>query len=819
MKKSFIFGITMVLTLLLVFAGCGQSTSSSDDDGDSGGSSGGQVSLQNDLAAIAAAFSDGRADEVTVTTPLYLYSGELVIPRGKTLRFDNVGIEGVTDNSKLIGAGTLIYPSGKTVDWRDKPGARLIVTEAFKNQYVGDSPDSGKPLVADENQIVYIKPFADFRAHAASPGSVPGFYSYYGILALESPGIITEADAKALGEHTKGLKVYIVGNVTSFSAKIDLTTTANANTVPVYTPAASASSGVLANYDNALDADGVTTLVVAGDVSNMNGKSVKADGFTVWGTLKGSADGFGKEVTEGKDTKLVAYTALLNGPIFEGPVQLAGPIVNEFGTAVTFSGDVTINGPSRFTEAKFDGNATFNGHVTFLKRVAGGVYFNGAIVEFTAGAEIGSELTFGDAPDGEDVTLKISGSAPVKFVGFDPSDTLFVKVSSAGGKAELSASPDKPLEFSSYEGNLIITGDAVVVGTASTEGETIDINGNVTFDGTVTFDAPIELSGTASLTVNGNATFNNGVNFGTISEEGGSHAAVYIKNPTFNGTEAVTGIADLKIGGSGPDNPGIIVNGYTDSNAGAGTASLKLSEESQLTTSGGKLKLLGAGSITGAVVTLNSGSGLELAKDAQLNFLIPGAEGGTPTVTFAGTGKNGGGFTVNSGELLLSNSLKGTTSSSGEAPKADVWVSNDLELTLEQGYLPIENAILNLNKGGAASKIIFATMSALRGGSQSALVLSSGGELITNKGKAAGGIIIGTQGASEGTVSLITGSTSTSGWGTLAGTNNPGDINGSISNVITKATLFTGGTEATVDNVTTYTVLLPGNLIEVFKAE
>jgi hypothetical protein len=800
MKKSFIFGITMVLTLLLVFAGCGQSTSSSDDtDTTPGVPDGPQVSVQNGLAVIAAAFSDGRASTVTVTSPLYLYDGELVIPYDKTLVLDGVEITGLSDNSKLIGAGILRYPSGKTVDWRTRPGAKLIVTEAFKNSYIrldGEVEDV-RPFVAYENQIVYIQTFDDLLAYAASHESVPGFYSYGGILALKTPGTITEAHAKALAENTRGLKVYIVGNV-SFSSDITLPNTGA--TVPPY-ETTTASRGILANYQPELDGTGKHTLVIAGDVS-VNGRSVKADGFSVWGTLRDTTDGLAKEVTK-DGTPLVAYTVDLYGPIFEDTVHLFGPTVNAFGPTATFGKAVTIEGPVVFREAKFNGAAVFNGHVTILKQGAKGVVFNDTVA-FNGGGAIDSKF---DVANG---SLSVAKDSRVKF-GFDLDEEFFSIV--VGGikdaaSVELSVAPDKELKYTDYKNTIIITGNANV-GTVAT------INGNVTFNDDVTFGTQVTIGGTATLTVNGTAEFKKNADLGG-TDSTGSSATVYIKNPIFNGSAGsnytYTNINNLMIGGSGPDKPAFIING-DDSTYGGGTATLVLDGGAQLTVSDGKLKLTGVGTISGAAITLNDGSGLALGSAATLNFGLPDDSGvpyGTPTVTFTSNNKNGGGFAVK-GEVEMSEGLKGK----GESP-AIVTVNGDLFMELKLGLLPIDNATLDISKSGD-HKIIFAgTISPTIQGS-AAITLTNTGTLITSKGKATNGMIIGTQGASAGTVSLITGSTSTSGWGTLSGTNYPGDASGSISNAITRETSFTKeGTIATVDKVTTYTTL-PGNLIEVFK--
>jgi hypothetical protein len=657
MKKSFIFGITMVLTLLLVFAGCSQSTSSSDDRDPVDTPPDGQVSLQNDLPAIAFAFSDPATKEVTVRSPLHLNDGELVIPRGKTLKFEDAFItgEGLTSNSKLIAGrdSKLVYSQGSKVDWTVRPKAKLIVTEAFQNTYirlVDTEEENGKPITAKAEQIVYIYPFADFLAHAASPGSVPGFGSYGKILALESPGTIGAAEAEALAANTKGLKVYLVGDVT-LASNIKLK---NEGPGTVGAPALTESRGILANYNTDLDADGLNTLVVAGDVY-LNGYSVEADGFTVWGTLKDDdTTAIGKDVTLGK-TPLVAYAAKLSNPIFNGPVRLIAPLLNGFNFTVTFKDDVTIDGPIAFYEALFEGNATFNGYVTFTKPGATGIVFasregaNGVAdaktIKFKAGAEFYTDFKIDDSEgyDAGSVSFELYGKTPVKFVnGVLPTVFTFgelvkgvgaAKPGDDGIRGRIEISPDDGTKLDKYTDYQNVTvRTPVVIGTVAT------FTGSNVFEKDVTFGTNAAIHD--FLTVEGNATFNESIGE-TTSVKFGTTGITINGSVVFGSSAVFNAPGFLNVGGKASFSTGEVDFGTASFNIAEiefGTVGVKGVQFGTAANAYG-----GAGSAAVKTIgkaTFKNGQYTGIGKNVTINGIVFASESGSGTASLMvpGTG-------------------------------------------------------------------------------------------------------------------------------------------------------------------------------------
>jgi hypothetical protein len=828
MKKSFIFGITVVLTLLLVFAGCSQSPSSSDDDDDiTDSSSKPQVSLQNDLAAIAAAFSDG-ATEVTVKSDLYLNDGELVIPFGGTLVFSGASIKGLTDNSKLIGAGKLNYPSG-TVDFTTRPGAKLIVTEEFRGAYIrlSDEPTDTRPILANSGQIVYIQPrFEDFMTYV-STGERPSpiFGSYDQILALRAPvdGNITVEQAKALRENTNGLKVYIVGKV-KFLSDITLKNEYPGTIPPP--PASSESRGILANYNNDLDEKDVNTLVVAGDV-DVNGYCVDADGFTVWGALLDATPPTGKVLTTAT-TPLVAYTAQLTRPIFEGPVHLYAPIVNGFDNTVTFKNDVIIDGPAAFTEALFAGNATFNGHVSFTDPGATGIVFGGPDdgsppneITFNSGAEFASDfkLLNDNGYKAGSVSFVVRGNAPVKF-SYNPSVEIFEKIlegvnfddENVGvGRIELSPKTTTLDKYIYYKN--VTVRPTVTIGTAAT------FAGKTVFEKDVTFGTQGIAFGTegasaavpSELIVKGEAKFTETANFGstsyninnfvfgtsatniafglgTASSADGENVTRIIGKASFtNGVYTDIGTQGVLIGG---------ILFKADDDSADGTASVVVAKDETVYIDNAGIAVTGTGSLINTVVTLKSDQSINLVyrKDEPHSQLVFYEEDGITPVEPAGIRIVGiltksGSFKVagasvdlNKGELMgLNNSVTVTVG-------ANTNLVVPLQTTLEIG-----TASLTVANGGSIT--LGGTAAGAGAGSFSAIHLVNGtlSTGSTKTKKAYGGdayIVAGsTANASVSYPMALIGSASNGSWGTYS------------SNIITTAISFVGSEGLTAGSI------------------
>jgi hypothetical protein len=590
-----------VSAALFAFAGCGQTTSSS-SNGTTPTPTPPVVSAQNDLSTIAAAFSDGDV-EVIVRERISLNGGELAIPMGKTLTFEKNGeiVTGtMTDNVKIIGAGTLKYPDDKFIDWRPYPKAKLIVTPEFEEAYVYTGTGSllgTKKIRANADQIVTIHEFAELEALWAS-GDLTTKYPLGSILALHAPlknakgkSVIDEAEADKINLYAKGHKVYIVGDIV-LKGKIDLGAT-------VYPPPVAESAGALWNYNTDLDsASTPNTFTVVGDVDAQEG-TVKAAGFTVWGRLLDSTATMGSAtITTGEitldGTPFVGYTAYLNGAKFDGPVLFKGSMPSDFGLAVTFNDNVTITGPVVIRDALFAKSARFDNDVTVLNAISSGVRFVGPT----------------DNADGTKNTVVFAGQLLIHSPKFElgvledqtslnksnvPTFTVtpeavsldgVLKAASLNGVPTVSVTVDsKPLMSTTYEyyggtATLVVTKDARI-GTQATIDGVLRFNNNLTFGtqatlsdtsdvyvaGDVTFEGVQEankINGT--LSVAGNAEFKDladlgtaGVTIGhdvvfgsqaTIGDNSGKGSLSVTGNATFNGDQSIGLYGTISIGGN-----------------------------------------------------------------------------------------------------------------------------------------------------------------------------------------------------------------------------------------------------------------------------
>jgi hypothetical protein len=759
-----------------------------------------------------------------VKSDLYLNDGELVIPYGGTLVFSGASIKGLTDNSKLIGAGDLDYREG-TVDFTTRPGAKLIVTEEFRGAYVRlpDDPADGRPILANSSQIVYIQPrFDDFTTYVSTqvPPS-PIFGSYGGILALKAPenGNITEAQATALKENTKGLKVYIVGKV-KFLSDITLKNEGPGTVPPPQ--ASSESRGILANYNNDLDEDDLNTLVVAGDV-DVNGYKVDANGFTVWGALLDTTPPTGKVLTTA-NTPLVAYTARLTRPVFEGPVHLYAPIVNGFDNTVWFKNDVVIDGPAAFTEARFEGNATFNGYVSFANPGANGIVFAGSDVElqkkitFNAGAEFVSGFTLDGSTGYEagSVSFTVRGKAPVKF-SYKPSLENFNSIVGVvdpdeenAGRIELS--PPEGAELNEY-----LTYNNVTIRTPVKIGTQATFNGKTVFEKDVTFGTQsidFNTGANSELIVKGTAKVEEGINFGTASYN--------INNLVFGTISAgnyqvYLGTAGAAYGGLGSAavrtigeatftegnyygiGKNVTINGIVfASTVDTGTASLSVpAGKSKVVIGGKKITVDGTiSSLKQAVVTLKEGQSISAA-GSKSELVFYSAEAGTEPagIQIRGYLDKTGNFTVNSGSVKLNSvKLEGLNN-----VVASVKVEKETELIVPlQATLSVGTASLIVNNTLNSRIVLGGTAAGPGSGSFSAIVLTSNGTLSVNSfnknTSAIGGwIVAGTTGAGGNGVALI-GSTATGGFGTVSGNTYNKATAAGTANVITQGVQFVGTT-------------------------
>jgi hypothetical protein len=750
MKKSFLYVVPAALILALLFAGCPQD---SDDDDDSGG--GKPVNTPgSDLSYIAYAFGYG-VDTVQVVNDIYMESYELVIPAGKTLDFRTNGkkLVGITDESKIIGQGTLILANDQPIlDFAATPGAKIIADSDFINKYVvvdytvGGPAPTGKWTPADWTragianlpsaedtdrsvriratwkQIVLIDSFENFKTYGEE-GQEQGYVFIDGnsnqprYVAINAPQEeIGFEEVGVINEKAGGLRFYLVGEPVKFnfdgryytldldknpynSAYYKTWEPEPGTTTPPETPTEGASVFYTGGNSNG------ASLTIAGNFYISQGKIKASGGLTVWGVVDNrGVTGDSTDITDGA-TPFTAWTAFLYAPKFGDSVKLPGLIASTFGGQAEFGGNLEIAGPVTFQKGTFTGEARFRGPVEFISEDPNDAIVFSKSVLFADDAKLYDNVTFSDEPNY--YFKNISG-----LKSYDQIMSKFTS-GSADSSFTLSVPTVEQPASGSFSANVVIPGENVTVAGSTAFEKNATFEGNVTFEGRPRFGtaaAAKDLGGSKTTTViKGLAVFNNGADFGgTIAEDRTILGnTVIIAEAEFTGG-SITNIADLQLGDSASPAVKFAVGSHETESYASGSGAIIIPPNGGITFKDNTLTFTGDGGTLNTALTFNNTAVKLDSKDSKMTFM-QGPYAVEVMTAAAGTG--GDGFEIKGNAILDAGQIIGNGSGVEVKAIGEITltvpppVSVSPETNPNSGRIRVDHALVDLSSGGA---IVFA---------------------------------------------------------------------------------------------------------------
>jgi hypothetical protein len=775
MKKTLFNGIPVALMLAALLVGCSQPT----DDDDSSSSGGGKAPA-SDLSYIAFAFGDG-IQEIKLANDIILAGNELVVPGDGTLDFTDGSrtIKGLTEESKIIlgtGANILFADGQKPVDFTViANSAKFIAPAAYINANVwvdygrggenlpsdahyglsDESKSSAKFLVKWE-QLVVTTTFDELKEASAEKqiylfGRDDGKY-----LALTGlPDRINPPDLDVITK-AAGLSVYLITSVNNRvkfdfrEAVLNLEPSPNTEIYKQWLPTAEAPESVFYRIGN----EAKPTLRIAGSVDFYSGKVNAPGGLVIWGVLRRFIESdapHGNITTD--TTPVTAWTARVNAIEFGSNIDVLGSILNSFGNNTVFKGDVFISGESVFEDnITFENNATFGGPAIFRTT-------NSGTVDFTPGYTVtfASDVTLHD-----NVVLSEGGSTTVygNLSGY-PLEKIINKKITAIRKDSVFIIEDKDINTIAgpFDFNVKFLND-VTIGTNAVFNKDATFEKNVTAgNGRPTFGS---LAATATETgattiIRGNATFGSGAILGgTVDISGITNHNVFIGELLLEGG-SLSGTASVSLGDS--YSPSIVFTGKAADayDLSIGITAYTSNSDIYFAKTGDKptLKFTGTEStITGELKT-KSGITVTLDKGATLKFKEGAAEFdvgvGQDTTTDAS-------FEISNGIILAGSNVTNGKITANEGILFNI-PERDGQLILSNAQLDLTNPNSGIIFAGTGSKLVLKNQDAKlilweddapETGTGSAVPLLSNSNYT--------GVIIAGSNATNGSVSLVTGS-------------------------------------------------------------